>query len=189
MQQWVHDPALLVMPAAPMSARIQREVDRLSHGWPSMRSALFPRRGEEIRNRFWRLVAGVIRGVLAYLYVWELFLQGRIVGVAHDLASVGYAVGSALFHYDEGAHNTPDFFRTNHPGDAEACVLLFAMVLSLGLIYFLYMLRVYDVDPHKGTVMAGLLTATTGYSMLRRRHLLDTQRITEQAIRNAQQRR
>lgn len=178
-QDWVHDPALLVMPAAPMSTKIQREIDRLSTGWPSLRSAVFPRKGEEIRSPFWRFVAGVLRGGLLYVWVWQGIVRGQLIGFFQFVVGTLYSFVEAFFHIGDRGDTVPGWLTAPDNNTALWGVLFMAITPSIMAIWFLYVLRVGDVDPHKGNLLAAATVATTGYSIYRRH-----QRISEQAFRD-----
>lgn len=184
-QQWVHDPALLVMPPAPLTAKINREWDRLSTGWPSLRSAIFPARGEEIRSPFWRFVAGFLRGVLLYVWGWEGIVRGHLLGFFQFVVGTLVDWACALFHLGSDVNSNAPSWLTTH--DDVSFLYFMAIVPSIMIIYFLYLLRVGDVDEHKGNVMAAATIAVTGYRRHKAHQMLDFERMQERAFRNAQQ--
>lgn len=189
-QGWTHEPNLLAVPGGePLSAKAAREYDRLRHDWPSLRSAIFPRKHEQISAPVWRWVADLMRGWLLFLFGWELIVKGQIDGLLHWLGffwyCTGYQVFALLTRIPDTGGAAPWWADTYGSAETGISVVFFAFFLPAVLfpLAMLYFLRVNDFDPHKGAVIATGLTAYAVTQHYRQQHLKAQQHIANEVAR------
>ncbi|MDP3712162.1 MAG: hypothetical protein Q8R60_06735 [Mycobacteriales bacterium] len=154
-QGWFHCPGLtLAPPSPPMDVRMREEARRLSTGWPSLRSALLPRKGEHISGKAWGAFAWLCRAFLVYAWGWVILLH------LHEIIPAG--VRFFYGFYKGGSH--PGDWWTQQPDDPKIAALATACFIgSLFVTYILYMLRAWEVDEHKGNAMAAAAVAYSAY--------------------------
>lgn len=191
-QGWTYEPNLLAVPGGePLESKIKREVQDLTHGWPSIRSALFPRKDEMLSVPLWRWNADLLRGWLAYIVVVQLILKGQILGVMQWAAFFLYSTVGRIFLALIGKddHNTiPDWANSygHYANNGMSAALFIFFVPMVGFpLAALYHLRVCDVDAKKGMVVAGGLTAIAVGRSVHQRNLKEQQMIADEAARKA----
>lgn len=167
-QGWFHDPALAVLPPRPpASVPLRAEIDRLTHGWPTFRSALLPRKGEHTKGIFWGGVAWILRG-------WIFGCLGWIVLHIVPVAQV-FAGNVVSIYYDTGSHGDAPAWASDDSEHSAYIfgVTLFLVVASFFAFWMLYTLRTYDVDPHKGYALTAATVAYGAYAGHKRHQRLD----------------
>jgi hypothetical protein len=140
-QQWCFEPNLLVMPAAPMGARVGREVDRLSTGWPSLRQA-WSFKSTRVRG-FYDVLRGL--ALLAPVYIlWHLpvFIK------AHTMAGAADPLNTYGIH--------------------ETCVALGLVVLSHVCLWIIWLDHVSKVDRHKSDAVVAAVYGTVAVIRINR---------------------
>jgi hypothetical protein len=154
-QQWVHDPALLAMPSAPMGVTLRNEAERLTTGWPTLRSALWPTAHERCTG-FWRNVwVWGLRGYLLFFVLWFAFhAKGFALATWDIVAMEKYTVPASYSAY---AANCFGF------------TLLYGLVAFWALV-LVYRSRCWDVDWHKAAAIDVGILAYTGYKAMKRHH-------------------
>lgn len=180
-EDWIHDPALLTHPSGePLSAKIAREKDRLSTGWPSVRSAVIPfSAAEDIQGFGWKIAAGIVRGWLLFLIGYEYILRGQIIGMAHILGWWFYnAWNGGIWIFISGGDSkafaeapVPSWANTYDGYETAGFFTLCFVPMVIIPIVLLYLLRTYDVDEHKGNVMAAGIGVWSIAHSLHRHHL------------------
>jgi hypothetical protein len=165
---------VLEPPPPPASVRTRDWGRRMTTGWvPNPLAGLLPRNTR-------RQDVGVVNWLTCWLMRWGLYRMwiGQVVltwGVGATFTAQRKWFQGFWVNYGGGKDNTGLGFSEDRPWtmtDDETRILVLTwlfVIITLAIIYLLYMTHMFTVDPHKGYAMLGAVVALSAVAGHRRR--------------------
>lgn len=176
-QGWYCDPDLMIqVPTAPLSARLGSEAKRLRHGWPSFWKIFDVRHHEG----FWYRSQSILFIVaMLWMWVWKVGIDYGIHNVARAWQKEVYGFWAT---HDGGVSGYGTWYREGVDTDQHARYIMFVIlffVITLGILYSMYVGVATAADPHKGMLLLVPVVATVAVHEHQRRQRRHDQRFAQ----------